>query len=148
MKPEEITDGKIQIHMRSMRKDRGADPGRGIPVVLGLSAFMGTYGVVSPCPDCPMMDTAWAALMLKNIPYEEVTERQKEADTGRYVYSRLRSTMQNRQGKSKMVRTLSTEAQDKNVTGLREDALCPFLYRNIHSRILKETGQENVDKSS
>ena len=43
--------------------------------------FMGAYGVVSPrtCPDCPMMETAWAALMMKNIPYEELTERQKEA---------------------------------------------------------------------
>ena len=42
---------------------------------------MGAYGVVSPrtCPDCPMMETAWAALMMKNIPFEELTERQKEA---------------------------------------------------------------------
>ena len=43
--------------------------------------FMGSYGIVSPrtCPDCPMMDTAWAALMLKKIPYEDLTEKQKEA---------------------------------------------------------------------
>ena len=43
--------------------------------------FMGAYGIVSPrtCPDCQMMDTAWAALMLKKIPYEDLTEKQKEA---------------------------------------------------------------------
>ena len=43
--------------------------------------FMGAYGVVSPrtCPDCLMMETAWAALMLREIPYEELTDRQKEA---------------------------------------------------------------------
>lgn len=43
--------------------------------------FMGAYGVVSPrtCPDCPMLDTAWAALVLKKIPYENLTEKQKEA---------------------------------------------------------------------
>ena len=42
--------------------------------------FMGAYGIVSPrtCPDCQMMDTAWAALMLKKIPYEELSDRQKE----------------------------------------------------------------------
>ena len=43
--------------------------------------FMGSYGIVSPrtCPDCEMLDTAWAALVLRKIPYENLTEKQKEA---------------------------------------------------------------------
>ena len=43
--------------------------------------FMGTYGVISPrtCPNCSMMDTAWAALTLKKIPYEKLSEKQKNA---------------------------------------------------------------------
>ena len=42
--------------------------------------FMGAYGIVSPrtCPDCEMLDTVWAALVLKKIPYEDLTEKQKE----------------------------------------------------------------------
>ena len=43
--------------------------------------FMGSYGIVSPrtCPDCQMLDTAWAALELRKIPYEDLNEKQKEA---------------------------------------------------------------------
>ena len=43
--------------------------------------FMGTYGVVSPrtCPDCMMMDTAWAAMMIQHKTYSELTDRQREA---------------------------------------------------------------------
>ena len=42
--------------------------------------FMGTYGVVSArtCPDCPIIHTAWAALMMKHKTYMELTENQKE----------------------------------------------------------------------
>ena len=43
--------------------------------------FIGEFGVVSPrtCPDCPMEQTAWAALVLENKTYPELTERQKAA---------------------------------------------------------------------
>ena len=42
--------------------------------------FMGSYGVISPrtCPDCSMMETAWATLELKKIPYEDLSGSQKE----------------------------------------------------------------------
>lgn len=42
--------------------------------------FIGEFGVVSPrtCPDCPTEETAWAALVLKNKAYPELSERQKE----------------------------------------------------------------------
>ena len=42
--------------------------------------FMGKFGVVSArtCPDCPITETAWMALMTDK-KYEELTERQKEA---------------------------------------------------------------------
>lgn len=42
--------------------------------------YMGQFGVVSPrtCPDCTMEETAWAALVLKNKTYPELSERQKE----------------------------------------------------------------------
>ncbi|MBP5555311.1 MAG: hypothetical protein J6X94_10650 [Lachnospiraceae bacterium] len=42
--------------------------------------FMGSYGVVSArtCPRCPMMKTAWAALVLEKKQYEELTDIQKE----------------------------------------------------------------------
>ena len=42
--------------------------------------FIGEFGVVSPrtCPDCPMEETAWAALVLKNKTYCELSERQQK----------------------------------------------------------------------
>lgn len=42
--------------------------------------FMGTYGVVSArtCPDCPIIYTAWAALMMEHKPYMELSDKQKE----------------------------------------------------------------------
>ena len=42
--------------------------------------FMSTYGVISvrTCPDCHVMETAWAALMLRKVPCEELTDSQKE----------------------------------------------------------------------
>ena len=41
---------------------------------------MGSFGIVSPrtCPDCSMMDTAWAALTLEGKSPDELTERQKQ----------------------------------------------------------------------
>ena len=41
---------------------------------------MGSFGIVSPrtCPDCSMMDTAWAALALEGKTPNELTERQKQ----------------------------------------------------------------------
>ena len=41
---------------------------------------MGSFGIVSPrtCPDCSMMDTAWAALTLKGKTPNELTERLKQ----------------------------------------------------------------------
>ena len=41
--------------------------------------FMGEYGVISPRtrPDCAMLDTVWAALTMKKIPFEQLTDRQK-----------------------------------------------------------------------
>lgn len=42
--------------------------------------FMGSFGVVSPrtCPDCMMMDTAWAAITLKGIKPDELSDCQKQ----------------------------------------------------------------------
>ena len=42
--------------------------------------FIGEFGVVSPrtCPDCSMEETAWAALVLKNKTYRELSERQQK----------------------------------------------------------------------
>ena len=41
---------------------------------------MGTFGILSPrsCPNCDMRETAWAALMLRGVNQEELTERQKQ----------------------------------------------------------------------
>ena len=38
------------------------------------------FGIVSPrtCPDCSMMDTAWAAITLEGRSPNELTERQKQ----------------------------------------------------------------------
>lgn len=43
--------------------------------------MMGTFGIVSPrtCPNCPMTDTVWAALVLQKKAPEELNERQKQA---------------------------------------------------------------------
>ncbi len=40
---------------------------------------MGAFGIVSPrtCPDCSMMDTVWAALVLRHEPMDELTDDQK-----------------------------------------------------------------------
>ena len=40
---------------------------------------MGAFGIVSPrtCPDCSMMDTVWAALMLKHETPDDLTDDQK-----------------------------------------------------------------------
>ena len=40
---------------------------------------MGAFGIVSPrtCPDCSMMDTVWAALVLKKMNPDELTYKQK-----------------------------------------------------------------------
>ena len=42
--------------------------------------YIGDYGVVGPrtCPDCPMMETAWAALTLENKEFTELSDKQKE----------------------------------------------------------------------
>ena len=42
---------------------------------------MGCFGVLSSrtCPDCPMMDTVWAALMLKGLGLEDLTDAQKDS---------------------------------------------------------------------
>lgn len=42
--------------------------------------MMGCFGVLSPrtCPNCNMMDTAWAALMLLGKKPEDLTEKQQE----------------------------------------------------------------------
>lgn len=42
--------------------------------------MMGAFGIVSPrtCPDCDMMKTLWAALVLKEKPVDELSDRQKE----------------------------------------------------------------------
>jgi len=41
---------------------------------------MGAFGIVSPrtCPNCPMMDTVWADLVLRHKTPEELTEKQVE----------------------------------------------------------------------
>ena len=43
--------------------------------------FMGSFGVVSPrtCPDCMMMDTAWAAITLNGVKPDDLSDRQKQA---------------------------------------------------------------------
>ena len=40
---------------------------------------MGAFGIVSPrtCPDCSMMDTVWAALVLKHETPDDLTGDQK-----------------------------------------------------------------------
>lgn len=40
--------------------------------------FIGAFGVISPrtCPDCGMMDTVWAALVLERKAPTELTEKQ------------------------------------------------------------------------
>lgn len=42
--------------------------------------FMGSFGVVSPrtCPNCMMMDTTWAAITLKGVKPDELSDRQKQ----------------------------------------------------------------------
>lgn len=42
--------------------------------------FMGSFGIVSPrtCPDCMMMDTTWAAITLKGVKPDELSDRQKQ----------------------------------------------------------------------
>ena len=42
---------------------------------------MGSFGIVSPrtCPDCMMMDTAWAAITLKGVKPDNLSDRQKQA---------------------------------------------------------------------
>ena len=41
---------------------------------------MGAFGIVSPrtCPDCSMMDTLWAALVMEKKTVEELNTRQKK----------------------------------------------------------------------
>ena len=41
---------------------------------------MGFFGVLSPrtCPDCSLMDTVWAALVLKGMGPDDLTDAQKE----------------------------------------------------------------------
>lgn len=41
---------------------------------------MGTFGILSPrtCPNCDLRDTAWAALVLRGVRQEELTEKQKQ----------------------------------------------------------------------
>jgi len=43
--------------------------------------FMGSFGIVSPrtCPDCMMMDTAGAAITLKGVKPDNLSDRQKQA---------------------------------------------------------------------
>ena len=43
--------------------------------------MMGRFGVVSPrtCPNCLMVDTAWAAMVLHGKSLNELTDRQKKA---------------------------------------------------------------------
>ena len=42
--------------------------------------FMGSFGVVSPrtCPGCMMMDTTWAAITLKGMKPDDLSDRQKK----------------------------------------------------------------------
>lgn len=42
--------------------------------------FMGSYRMVSArtCPSCPMLETAWAALVIEKKTYAELTDKQKE----------------------------------------------------------------------
>ena len=42
---------------------------------------MGSFGVVSPrtCPDCSIMDTAWAEMVLRKKSLWELSEKQREA---------------------------------------------------------------------
>ncbi len=42
--------------------------------------MMGRYGVLSPrtCPNCSMMDTVWAALMLLGKKPEDFSEKQQQ----------------------------------------------------------------------
>ena len=41
---------------------------------------IGAFGIVSPrtCPDCSMMDTLWAALVMEKKTVEELNTRQKK----------------------------------------------------------------------
>ena len=41
---------------------------------------MGAFGVVSPrtCPDCSIMDTLWAALILKKKKVEDLSDRHEQ----------------------------------------------------------------------
>ena len=41
---------------------------------------MGAYGIVSPrtCPNCRMVDTVWAELVLNKKPVEELTVQQRQ----------------------------------------------------------------------
>ena len=41
---------------------------------------MGAFGIVSPrtCPDCSMMDTLWAALVLKKQTVEKLSTQQRQ----------------------------------------------------------------------
>ncbi len=42
--------------------------------------YMGTFGVLSArtCPNCPITETAWAALVLDKKPVRKLTEHQRE----------------------------------------------------------------------
>ena len=42
--------------------------------------FHGNYGEVSPrtCPECSMLETAWAALVIEKKSYSELNDKQRE----------------------------------------------------------------------
>ena len=63
--------GKVEI----LTTDEAFEKGWDYPPVIG------EFGVVSPrtCPECPMEETAWAALVLKHKTYSELSDKQKEA---------------------------------------------------------------------
>ena len=63
--------GKVEIHTTDEEFEKGWD----------FPPFIGEFGVVSPrtCPECPMEETAWAALVLKHKTYSELSDKQKEA---------------------------------------------------------------------
>lgn len=63
--------GKVEI----LTTDEAFEKGWDYPPLIG------EFGVVSPrtCPECPMEETAWAALVLKYKTYSELSDKQKEA---------------------------------------------------------------------
>ena len=54
--------------------DEGYNAGWDYPPIMGL------FGIVSPrtCPNCNIMETLWAALVLKKKSKDELSDRQKE----------------------------------------------------------------------